>query len=129
MFLLRGQDKLYMFFQENKLHVCLLIICQPGNSEFQNISIHDDNQSWRMTIQYQGTFGNIPISLATLKYSAFNIIILNSGADPGFLVGGGHGPLTKALFGENVCENERIGSRGGRAPENFVCRSANVNTC
>ena len=24
---------------------------------------------------------------------------------------GGHGPLTQALFSENVCKNERIGSR------------------
>ena len=33
-----------------------------------------------------------------------------------------------ALFGENVCENDRTGSRSGgrRSPENFVCRSANV---
>ena len=30
-------------------------------------------------------------------------------ADPGFPVGG-RGPLMQALFGENVCENERIGS-------------------
>ena len=43
-------------------------------------------------------------------------------ADPGFPVGGrqvfgGRRPLTQVLFGENVCENERIGSRwGGRAP-------------
>ena len=53
-------------------------------------------------------------------------------ADPGFPVGGGgrapvrggrgpirggRGPPMWALFGENVCENERIGShRGGRAP-------------
>ena len=43
-------------------------------------------------------------------------------ADPGFPVwggrapvggGGGRGPPTWALFGENVCENERIGSLGG----------------
>ena len=27
--------------------------------------------------------------------------------------GDGRRPLTRALFGENVCENERIGSRGG----------------
>ena len=33
-------------------------------------------------------------------------------ADPGFPVGG-RGPPTWALFGENVCENERIGSHGG----------------
>ena len=38
---------------------------------------------------------------------------------PGFPVGGGvhplggHGPPTRALFGENVCKNERIGSHGG----------------
>ena len=39
-------------------------------------------------------------------------------ADPGFPVGGGVDPLggeslTQALFGKNVCENERIGSRRG----------------
>ena len=39
-------------------------------------------------------------------------------ADPGFPVGGvdplgGRGPPTQALFGENACENERIGSRRG----------------
>ena len=40
-------------------------------------------------------------------------------ADPGFLVGGawtrygGRGPPTWALFTENVCESERIGSRRG----------------
>ena len=45
-------------------------------------------------------------------------------ADTGFPVGegvhpleGGCGPLTQALFSENVYENERIGShREGRAP-------------
>ena len=44
-------------------------------------------------------------------------------ADPGFSVGGGADPLggrrppTRTLFGENICENERIGSCcGGRAP-------------
>ena len=43
-------------------------------------------------------------------------------ADPGLPVGGvhplgGHRPLMWALLGENVCENERIGShRGWRAP-------------
>ena len=31
-------------------------------------------------------------------------------ADPGFPVGG-HRPSTRVLFGKNVCENERIGSR------------------
>ena len=40
-------------------------------------------------------------------------------ADPGFPIGGvdplrGRGPPTRMLFGENVCENERIGSRRGR---------------
>ena len=34
-------------------------------------------------------------------------------SDPGFPVGGGRGPLTLALFGENVCKNERIGSHRG----------------
>ena len=28
--------------------------------------------------------------------------------------------------GENECENERTGSCRGRAPENFICRSANA---
>ena len=39
-------------------------------------------------------------------------------ADPGFPVGGGgRGRPTWALFGENVCKNERIGShRGGMPP-------------
>ena len=41
--------------------------------------------------------------------------------------GGGHGPPMQVLFGENICENERIGSCRGCAPENFVCRSANDN--
>ena len=57
---------------------------------------------------------------------------ISARADAGFPVGGrgpffrGHGPPTWALFSENVCENERIGSHwgGGRAPENFVCRYA-----
>ena len=42
-------------------------------------------------------------------------------ADPGFPMGGGHGPIggggrgppTQVLFGENVCENERIESHRG----------------
>ena len=42
--------------------------------------------------------------------------------DPGFPRGGGggldpfggHGPSTQALFGKNVCENERIWSHRGR---------------
>ena len=47
-------------------------------------------------------------------------------ADPGFPVGGvdrlgGCGPPTRVLFGENVCKNERIGSRrgGGACARNF----------
>ena len=36
-------------------------------------------------------------------------------ADPGYPVRGRQHP-THMLFGENVCENERIGSRGGRRP-------------
>ena len=45
----------------------------------------------------------------------------NAVSDPGFPRGGGggvdplggHGPPTWALFGKNVCKNERIGSRRG----------------
>ena len=46
----------------------------------------------------------------------------HSGPDPGFSVGGkwthfgGFWPPTWALFSENVCENERIGSCRGRIP-------------
>ena len=54
-------------------------------------------------------------------------------AGPGFPIGGrapirrGHGPPTWAFFGENVCENERIGShRGWRAP-GTPPRSANAS--
>ena len=47
-----------------------------------------------------------------LKKTQYNAV-----ADPGFTVGGtptcwGCQPPTQVLFGENVCENERIGSRG-----------------
>ena len=37
------------------------------------------------------------------------------GMDPS----GERGPPTLALFGENVCKNERIGSRGGACAGNF----------
>ena len=44
-------------------------------------------------------------------------------ADPGFSIGGRLHPLgggawtsNAVLFGENVCENERIGSHGGLGP-------------
>ena len=40
---------------------------------------------------------------------------------------GGHGPPMQVLFGENICENERIGPCRGCALVNFVCRSANDN--
>ena len=77
------------------------------------------------------------ITTARLFLSQLDPMVLwYTGADPGFPVGGawthfggggGRGPLTWVLFSENVCENERIGSHGGggRAPENFECRSAN----
>ena len=40
---------------------------------------------------------------------------------------GGHRPPMRVLFGENVCENERIGShRGWRASGMPPLRSANV---
>ena len=48
-------------------------------------------------------------------------MLISAVADPGFPIGGhapvgGHAPPTWALFSENVCENERIGFHGGRAP-------------
>ena len=48
-------------------------------------------------------------------------------ADPEFpmgawtRLGGGHGPPMRALFGENICENERIGSRTGNVCQKFWC--------
>ena len=70
--------------------------------------------------------------IITLVSYRINVVLdIYAGADPGFPVGGPwtrlgrRGPLTWVLFGENVCENERIGSRRGHGPENFVCRSAN----
>ena len=39
--------------------------------------------------------------------------------------GGGRGPPTWALFGENVCENERIGSHRGACAGHAPPRSAN----
>ena len=67
----------------------------------------------------------IPRSSLSIKVMRLTVM------DPGFPLGG-HGPvgcgsLTLVLFSENVCENKRIGScrEGGRAPEVFVCRSAN----
>ena len=54
-------------------------------------------------------------------------------ADPGFPVGGtctrwggGRAPLMWVLFGENVCENERIGSYGGGVRLACPPRSANA---
>ena len=39
--------------------------------------------------------------------------IMYAVVDLGFPVGGGRGSPTWALFGENVCKNERIGSHRG----------------
>ena len=55
---------------------------------------------------------------------------INAVADPGFPVWGrepirGCGPLTQALFGENVCENERIESHRGTCTGHAPPRSAN----
>ena len=55
---------------------------------------------------------DIPIGQSTCPHTA---------VDPGFHVGGhgpvgGCGPPTWALFAENVCENERIGTHRRRAP-------------
>ena len=54
-----------------------------------------------------------------LKQEAHQLLC-NTGADPGFPVGGGanphwrgHQPLTQVFFGENICKNERIWSCWG----------------
>ena len=59
--------------------------------------------------------------------------VCNPVADPGFPLGGhaavrGRGPLTWVLFGENVCENERIGSHMGWYAPGTPPRSAIVIT-
>ena len=53
----------------------------------------------------------------------------NAVADPGFPVGGRR-PLTRTLFGENVCENERNGScwGGGGAGGDPWIRQCNVHS-
>ena len=50
----------------------------------------------------------------------------NPGANQGFpvgrrrpILGEGRGPLMQALFGENVCKNERIGCRRGACAGKF----------
>ena len=76
-----------------------------------------------------------PVTLRILGSELFYHLYVLSGADPGFPVWGGGAnprwrgcqPLTQALFGENICKNERIWScwgGGGHVPETFVCRSA-----
>ena len=54
----------------------------------------------------------------------WQIRIYEPAADRGFPVGGGGGaPPTRALFGGNVCENERIGSCWWGATENIKLHS------
>ena len=53
-------------------------------------------------------------SVPSSEYKRFQVSVV----DPGFPLGGvhplgGRGPPTWALFSENVCENERIGSHRG----------------
>ena len=75
----------------------------------------------------------VSFSIETNGVSLIEPLVTSTVADRGFPVGGamdplgGCGPLTRVLFGENVCENEKIGARWGggeHAPEIFVCRSA-----
>ena len=54
------------------------------------------------------------IYLFGVIWDCFNYALFHASvADPGFPGGGGRGPATQALFGENVCKNERIRSRRG----------------
>ena len=65
----------------------------------------------------------LTLLFALSNYSCFVFLFCETQpvVDPGFSKGGhapvrrGRGPLTWALFSENVCENKRIGSHGGRA--------------
>ena len=65
------------------------------------------------------------------------ILVCCAMADPGFPVGGvdplgGCEPPTRVLFGQNVCENKRIGSSSGACAGHDPPRSANavyVNDC
>ena len=71
----------------------------------------------------QNVFSSMFMHIAVQIGSRLGFLYLTV-ADPGFpiggvhpLGGGGHGPPMQALFDENVCENERIGShRGLHAP-------------
>ena len=83
--------------------------------------------------KYPKAFVNTSMSLPSTVISTYKkkMVITNtkralhvtikSVADPGFPIGvggtgplGGHQPLMQALFGRNVCKNERIGSHWGR---------------
>ena len=80
----------------------------------------------RFAIESRCAFLSVLSSLSSL-------ILFQSGADPGFPVGGrgpvwgGRGPLTQVLFSENVKTKELGPVGGGRALENFACGSANAN--
>ena len=54
----------------------------------------------------------IPTTLAfsSVNWCKIDVFTSNTVADPGFPVGG-YQPLMWALFGKNICKNERIGSQ------------------
>ena len=55
--------------------------------------------------------GVISISGYCSCYRCFKVSLIHSGGSR--ISHWGHGPLTRVLFSENMCENKRIGSHGG----------------
>ena len=66
--------------------------------------------------------------IVTVLHSVPNHTIMQWWIQDFSLGAGGRRPPTWALFGKNVCENERIGSHRGRAPGTSP-RSANTIMC
>ena len=80
-----------------------------------------------------GSHSHVYTPMYITNWIICNIHVFVAVADLGFPIGGHapirgeRGPPTLALFGENVCKNERIGShRGWHVPGMPTPRSANA---